>query len=504
MIFFSFFCSGLLLDKVVDDAVCHQILIDMKCCDLLVSASRLLLSPSSSTTDSTAIMSSSPAQSTAISAQRQVKESILNQQSTSIWLNQPTSSSMIKRRSQTLPDLYSNGATPSASSVSALERRLSTHGERGVNNSRSSRRRRKDVVVVIAGGRGEQVKKKEEEEEEEGRINKDVSDDVAAAVATTFISDRKAVVMQEQQIPQVHCSFIGRRERIAQKVSSSSSGSLTSLNFERDRHSTVSSSTTKTTTSSLNSINHRYSQSALVLTGHNPEIVLVRSSSSSSSSSSSPSDDDGTVDFVTTLMDDDNKKRSPLDHRSTLDGGRNYVTCRSAPTTPHLQSRSLHHHHSSSLAVNPLRNSKSSYGFNDPVVAMAVERVNDQTTTTNSTTTTTNSQDKCSSSSSSTEASSHHLHHQLLNESSPLSSPPPVLHRRFLKLLSEGDIQLCRVTHSGTVIGKILSSKFLRRWETHHLYLNDAQISSKTVRPPPPRNVLLVIRRRLMILFYKF
>ena len=158
--------------------------------------------------------------------------------------------------------------------------------------------------------------------------------------------------MQEQQIPQVHCSFIGRRERIAQKVSSSSSGSLTSLNFERDRHSTVSSSTTKTTTSSLNSINHRYSQSALVLTGHNPEIVLVRSSSSSSSSSS-PSDDDGTVDFVTTLMDDDNKKRSPLDHRSTLDGGRNYVTCRSAPTTPHLQSRSLHHHHSSSLAVNP-------------------------------------------------------------------------------------------------------------------------------------------------------
>jgi hypothetical protein len=398
---------------------------------------------------------------------------------------------MNKRRSQTLPDLYSNAATPSASSVSALERRLSTHGERGVTNSRSSRRRRKDVAVVIAGGRGEeQVKKAEDEEkEDEGRINKDVSDDVVATVATcTFISDRTAGVMQEQQIPQVHCSFIGRRERIGQKVSSSSSsGSLTSLNFERDRHSTVSSST-KTTTSSLNSINHRYSQSALVLTGHNPEIVLVRSSSSSSSSSSSD-EDDGTVDFVTTLMDDDNKKRSPLDHRSTLDGGRHFGTCRSAPTTPHLQSRSSlhHHHHSSSLAVNPLRNSKSSYGFNDPVGAMAVERVNDQTTTNSTTTTTTtNSQDKCSSSSSSTEASSHH---QLLNESSSLSSPPPVLHRRFLKLLSEGDIQLCRVTHSGTVIGKILSSKFLRRWETHHLYLNDAQISSKTVRPPPLPNV---------------
>ena len=49
------------------------------------------------------------------------------------------------------------------------------------------------------------------------------------------------------------------------------------------------------------------------------------------------------------------------------------------------------------------------------------------------------------------------------------------------KLLSEGDIQLCRLTHSGTVISKILSSKFLRRWETHHVYLNDAWLSSKTV-----------------------
>ena len=52
--------------------------------------------------------------------------------------------------------------------------------------------------------------------------------------------------------------------------------------------------------------------------------------------------------------------------------------------------------------------------------------------------------------------------------------------RRF-KLLAEGDVQLCRLTHSGTVINKILSSKFLRRWETHHLFLNDACLSSKTV-----------------------
>ena len=66
---------------------------------------------------------------------------------------------------------------------------------------------------------------------------------------------------------------------------------------------------------------------------------------------------------------------------------------------------------------------------------------------------------------------------------SPTSPPPQQQRRRFLKLVSEGDVQLCRITNdSGTVISKILGSKYLRRWETHHLYLNDAQISSKTVR----------------------
>lgn len=49
------------------------------------------------------------------------------------------------------------------------------------------------------------------------------------------------------------------------------------------------------------------------------------------------------------------------------------------------------------------------------------------------------------------------------------------------KLLCEGDIQVCYLNHTRTVISKILSSKFLRRWETHRLYLNDSCISSKTV-----------------------
>ncbi|XP_054278527.1 C-Maf-inducing protein-like [Macrosteles quadrilineatus] len=48
------------------------------------------------------------------------------------------------------------------------------------------------------------------------------------------------------------------------------------------------------------------------------------------------------------------------------------------------------------------------------------------------------------------------------------------------KLITEGDLQVCCLNHTRTVISKILSSKFLRRWESHRLYLNDSCISSKT------------------------
>lgn len=63
--------------------------------------------------------------------------------------------------------------------------------------------------------------------------------------------------------------------------------------------------------------------------------------------------------------------------------------------------------------------------------------------------------------------------------SSPSPSPGPVGPR--FKPLEEGDIQVCYLNHTRTLVKKILSSKFLRRWETHHLYLNDACLSSKTV-----------------------
>ncbi|XP_024936133.1 C-Maf-inducing protein isoform X2 [Cephus cinctus] len=63
--------------------------------------------------------------------------------------------------------------------------------------------------------------------------------------------------------------------------------------------------------------------------------------------------------------------------------------------------------------------------------------------------------------------------------SSPSPSPGPAGPR--FKPLEEGDIQVCYLNHTRTLVSKILSSKFLRRWETHHLYLNDACLSSKTL-----------------------
>ncbi|KAA0715110.1 C-Maf-inducing protein [Triplophysa tibetana] len=48
------------------------------------------------------------------------------------------------------------------------------------------------------------------------------------------------------------------------------------------------------------------------------------------------------------------------------------------------------------------------------------------------------------------------------------------------KLLQEGDIQVCVVKHPRTFLSKILTSKFLRRWEPHHLTLTDGSLVSAT------------------------
>ena len=65
------------------------------------------------------------------------------------------------------------------------------------------------------------------------------------------------------------------------------------------------------------------------------------------------------------------------------------------------------------------------------------------------------------------------------------------------KLINEGDIQLCRLNHTRTIVSKIMNSKYLRRWESHHLILADSEILSSTV------SVLLSFCFQIKLLFTK-
>ncbi|KYN38321.1 C-Maf-inducing protein [Trachymyrmex septentrionalis] len=82
--------------------------------------------------------------------------------------------------------------------------------------------------------------------------------------------------------------------------------------------------------------------------------------------------------------------------------------------------------------------------------------------------------------------------------SSSASPSPGPAGPRF-KPLEEGDIQVCYLNHTRTLVKKILSSKLLRRWETHHLYLNDACLSSKTLtgflQQPIPYSSMSEVRK---------
>jgi hypothetical protein len=48
------------------------------------------------------------------------------------------------------------------------------------------------------------------------------------------------------------------------------------------------------------------------------------------------------------------------------------------------------------------------------------------------------------------------------------------------KLLIEGVVQVCRVPHAKNIIEKIRFSRFLRRWEDHHINLESSEITSET------------------------
>lgn len=49
------------------------------------------------------------------------------------------------------------------------------------------------------------------------------------------------------------------------------------------------------------------------------------------------------------------------------------------------------------------------------------------------------------------------------------------------KLINEGDIPICRLNHTRTIVSKIMNSRYLRRWEVHKIYLDKTEICSATV-----------------------
>jgi hypothetical protein len=50
-----------------------------------------------------------------------------------------------------------------------------------------------------------------------------------------------------------------------------------------------------------------------------------------------------------------------------------------------------------------------------------------------------------------------------------------------MRLLTEGDVLVCKVAHRKNLIHKLLQSKLtMYRWERHHLVLEDACVSSRT------------------------
>ena len=352
----------------------------------------------------------------------------------SIWLDQPSPSSdrPVVQRRQTVPQLaadalerrLNSGSTDTGHRPLAAKANLTTVGV-------WRRRRRKD-------GQREQVS---------------ASGDVTAHITRSNGCVHDDAIQPTGVIPQVHSSAalqVNRRPAIT------TTGSLPSLLFKKEK-----------SLSSSSAAGQPASQPTLVMaspTGfpafksaeqQKSVTVLFRpcagGSVSCATSAYSSSDD--------VTMDDEEAAAGRCLRPSSSAG----TTCRSAPTTPQL---SLGRHQQQ-------RRSKSSYGLNDVPTAVVVAAPELQTPDSQQLSSE-GEDDRRSSSAVSSKTSSQ-------DDLLP-SSPPPVLQRRLLKLLSEGDIQLCRVTHSATVIGKILSSKFLRRWETHHLYLNDAQISSKTVR----------------------
>jgi hypothetical protein len=54
-----------------------------------------------------------------------------------------------------------------------------------------------------------------------------------------------------------------------------------------------------------------------------------------------------------------------------------------------------------------------------------------------------------------------------------------ITHR--FKLITEGEVQICKLQHSKNMFNKLLNSKLLRRWKTQRIILTDKDISPSMV-----------------------
>ncbi|GFS20143.1 C-Maf-inducing protein, partial [Elysia marginata] len=63
---------------------------------------------------------------------------------------------------------------------------------------------------------------------------------------------------------------------------------------------------------------------------------------------------------------------------------------------------------------------------------------------------------------------------------SPTTQRTPVPQGPKHKLITEADVQVCRLNHTRTIVSKIMNSRYLRRWESHKIVLDDNEMRSAT------------------------
>ncbi|KAK3799133.1 hypothetical protein RRG08_051408 [Elysia crispata] len=63
---------------------------------------------------------------------------------------------------------------------------------------------------------------------------------------------------------------------------------------------------------------------------------------------------------------------------------------------------------------------------------------------------------------------------------SPTTQRAPVPQGPRHKLITEADVQVCRLNHTRTIVSKIMNSRYLRRWECHKIVLDDNEMRSAT------------------------